>query len=95
MNTYIDKAEALGIISTLYDSDSEHNKTLDKAHEALVAMPTADVQPVKHGRWEKYDGALMDWCECSRCRQGAWSEKKKKMYAYCPDCGAKMDGGAE
>lgn len=49
MKTYIDKAEALGVISTLYDSDPEHNKTLDKAHEAIVAMPTADVAPVQ--RW--------------------------------------------
>lgn len=87
METYIDKAEALGVISTLYDGDIEHNKTLDKAHEAIVAMPAADVREVRKGKWE-YD----HWCEfkCSVCGAFSKSEPYRGRENFCPNCGADM-----
>ena len=45
MSGYLNKAETLGIISMLYESDPEHNKILDKVHEAIVAIPAADIPP--------------------------------------------------
>lgn len=56
-------------------------------------MPAADVVPVKHGMWEKtnMDGFL----RCSACRDcyidEDWLDGKK--WNYCPECGAKMNGG--
>lgn len=52
---------------------------------------SADVQPVRHGRWEKnYDG-IMIWWECSECHHDAWYDGDD-LYNYCPNCGAKMGG---
>lgn len=50
--------------------------------------PTIDAAPVVHGKWIFND----DWWEfrCSLC-QGAIGNIKK--YKFCPNCGARMDGG--
>ena len=47
----------------------------------------ADVAPVRHGRWECHGDCGVT--ECSAC---GWSiEEYVGDYAYCPNCGAKMD----
>ena len=50
--------------------------------------PSADVAPVRHGRWiASHD----EFCQCSLCKYpvyAAWNTTN-----YCPNCGAKMDGG--
>lgn len=43
-----------------------------------------DVAPVRHGRWNP-DGS------CSRC--GEYDNKDPFGSKFCPNCGAKMDGG--
>ena len=46
--------------------------------------------PVRHGRWidaREYCGDYM----CSNCEALYGTNK----FNYCPNCGAKMDGGAE
>lgn len=53
-------------------------------------VPSADVAPVKHGRWSWDTGDI--WM-CSEC--GTKNHIKEVMgrpdYDYCPVCGAKMD----
>ena len=50
-------------------------------------MPTADVQEVKHGRWTEDEEG---YYHCSVCKELLdWN------YKHCPNCGARMDGGAE
>lgn len=66
-------------------------------------IPTADVAPVVHGRWEllrKGDWTSVFACSvCGRRETIVESEsynsqlKMPKKYPYC-HCGAKMDGGA-
>lgn len=54
---------------------------------------TADVAPVMHGRWEVYfDGKEL---MCSSCKATFWDEEQNRGSNYCPNCGAKMDGGAD
>lgn len=56
------------------------------------AIPSADVAPVRHGRWiwrNKLEPFEFKY-ECSICHEGSDLESK-----YCPNCGAKMDGGFE
>lgn len=59
-------------------------------------MPAADVAPVVHGRWEPRPDAL-GFVRCSNCHDcnvyDDWADGKK--WNYCPNCGAKMDGGAD
>ena len=51
----------------------------------IYEMPAADVAPVRHARWKRYGKNLG---ECSEC-----GEIVSVRNNYCPNCGAKMDGG--
>lgn len=57
----------------------------------IDATPTIEAEPVRHGRWEDKPHKMMDECPCcSEC--GSFNPIK---YRYCPNCGAKMDGGKD
>lgn len=74
MSKYID-AEVLK--NNIHKCNWVHDsKSVEKFVDKL---PAADVQEVRHGRWELYD-------ICSVC--GAQAEQQTN---YCPNCGAKMD----
>lgn len=60
--------------------------------------PAADVEVVRHGAWVEYwDDNYLSFChKCSECK-GLPLTKEETMHdevlsAYCPHCGAKMDG---
>ena len=61
----------------------------------IYEMPTADVAPVRHGRWIEtphlYYGAKQ--YECSLCYSDTFWNKHSiyEKYPHCPNCGAKMD----
>lgn len=64
--------------------------------EDFYSIPVADVAPVVHGQWEQdADG---DWY-CTNCDEvvAICESGRERTYRkpYCPNCGAKMDGGAE
>lgn len=54
-------------------------------------VTNADVAPVKHGHWIQVD---KNKCECSNCGIivliAVYPHGDKN---YCPNCGARMDGG--
>lgn len=56
--------------------------------EDFYSIPAADVAPVVHARWIE-DGSLI--ITCSECKRGY--NLIAKYTHYCPNCGAKMDGG--
>lgn len=60
--------------------------------EDVESVPTADVEPVRHGRWEDlYVGDRQEeGFICTVCK-----EPCKCDFDYCPHCGAKMDGGEQ
>lgn len=69
----------------------------DKDVERLLSIPAADVAPVRHGKWiEKEDPNGDPYYVCSVCNaefvcvEGTPDENQ---YYYCPNCGARMDGG--
>ncbi len=70
------------------------------AMEIVASPPAADVVPVVHGKWIRPHWKNSDYCcDCSECdgeamhREYQWD--KNGIYPICPNCGAKMDGGAE
>lgn len=60
------------------------------AMEIAASAPAADVAPVVHGRWIE-DGSLI--ITCSECKRGY--NLIAKYTHYCPNCGARMEGGAD
>lgn len=104
MAEYISKHEAYTLMKDLeaayiYPPVKEAYGT---AARRIDQMPSADVQPVKHGRWI----GINEYCKkngyipsgmgiyywCSECGKG-----EPKISDYCPNCGARMikDGDAE
>lgn len=57
------------------------------ADDRLDETPAADVVEVKYARWK---GAGMGDYYCSLCNERF---SIYKLFHYCPNCGAKMDGG--
>lgn len=59
--------------------------------------PTADVVEVKHGRWIiGEDEAEYEYGVCSVCDHREWDAfayGRDRVPNYCPNCGARMDGG--
>ena len=61
--------------------------------ELIRNIPAADVAPVVHGRWET-NSDMPDTLICSVCKCG-FDMWKHDPHNYCPNCGSKMDGGAD
>lgn len=59
----------------------------------IMDIPAADVAQVRHGKWEIVVGSNgKEYMVCTCCRV---SQDLTGVFTYCPNCGAKMDGGAE
>ena len=92
MAEYIERAEALEITTRTCGDYAA-------AWTEIRKLPAADVVPVVHGKWIRPHWKNSDYCcDCSECdgeamhREYQWN--KKGIYPICPNCGAKMDGGA-
>ena len=68
----------------------------------IEGLPAADVEPVRHGRWEGYTHSC--YCGIDQCGDPIFREKpvyycsnpkcRRKTVVkenFCPSCGAKMD----
>lgn len=65
------------------------NRMLSIIQHDLLTMRAADVAPVVHGRWIEDESGIII---CPECKRGY--NLIAKYNHYCPNCGAKMDGGA-
>lgn len=60
------------------------------------SAPAADVAPVVHGRWvHEHISEGYAWVMCSECEAVIHKILINKRLNYCPNCGAKMDGGVD
>ena len=88
MGDYI-KREALR--DALYDADAI---TMNGV-KILNQFPSADVEPVKHGRWimgTGENGLQIGHRECSRCGEIVkYGYSLYGVHNFCNYCGAKMD----
>ena len=63
--------------------------------ELLDEVPKADVQEVRHGKWELIDECVNEGVYCSNCHKKIYRAEyanQKVKSNFCPNCGAKMDG---
>ena len=69
---------------------------LCKAVESVFRdMPAADVAPVVHEKWLVDKQSSWQYRQCSRCMIAIprTAEVADPYWQYCPNCGARMDGG--
>lgn len=62
----------------------------------VMALPTVDAVPVRHGRWIRVYSRpgvfkYLGWT-CDQCGQRTGNEYAPQWYKFCPNCGARMDG---
>jgi hypothetical protein len=73
--------DAGGVLAPVTEAVREMVKKLIKQE------PTADVEPVRHGRW--YENNIGD-AVCSNCK-GIQDKYEVVFMPYCPNCGCKLD----
>lgn len=83
----LEEARAAGMIDMYSCEQRECN--FDEAIECVDIQPTADVQPVVHGKWSRLSFGVTAQI-CSVCENLA-----SIKFNYCPNCGARMDGDTE
>ena len=101
MAEYIERDKVYNMLNALGGCGAEPeswsdgwDKAIDTAIEELDDIPAADVRPERHGEWNEL--SLDDQDEgmyiCSKCKSIEFMQEECDIYAYCPNCGAKMDG---
>ena len=86
-----DKIEWIPVKAAFADKKTGENVSPEKKAEAtfkawIDEIPTVDAEPVVHGKWIRnvIDGIYVcSECECTM----------ECCTNYCPNCGARMDGG--
>lgn len=90
----IDADRALEIIRDQGIAHPNAHHLTNYATLILREAPTIDVAPVRHGRWVSVPHKLARVCSvCNRDEPYKFADTDADVYNYCPNCGAKMDGG--
>ena len=89
MAEYIEKNVAIARLTAL-EIDNPCATMTDAKRQIADTRP-ADVATVVHGRWCNNGIPESILCGCSVCGFTCGAS----IFSYCPNCGAKMDGGAE
>ena len=105
MAEYIERDKVYNILNGLLNDICDSTETseefdvgwetaLERANDKINDIPAADVRPERHGEWNEL--SLDDQDEgmyiCSKCKSIEFMPEECDIYAYCPNCGAKMDG---
>lgn len=94
MSEYINREDAISAVKHAWAKGLEPSQYIE-------IIPAADVAEVKHGKWEgkQLDNFKKYQVACSNC---GWigienydSYNDPSDFNYCPNCGAKMDGGED
>lgn len=101
MGTYILRDKAVEAVQHQRSPNRSpaQNHMLSLIHQELRNIPAANVAPVVRGCWERVDSSYWRWTpsggvsvshitfRCGHCYRGTIVKS-----AYCPNCGARMDG---
>jgi hypothetical protein len=102
MAEYIERATAVKSVLRMRRPENSvaQNRMLSIIQMDMLKLPAADVTPVVRGVWEKEPSSYWRWTSsgavavtrttyrCGLCGRGTAVKSN-----YCPNCGAKMDGG--
>lgn len=85
-------------INTLILLGATPKEVYDQVLQVIAEAPTEDAVEVVHGRWKPYHEADIGYDEygvrCSKCGFEVEDHEVKFIMHYCPNCGAKNDGGS-
>jgi rubredoxin len=87
MAEYIKREAVIDLITHRYENS-------EICTQELNSIPAADVAPVVHGRWENGNPI------CPVCGEDKFKDLDADIWCdwqpdFCPNCGAKMDEGAD
>lgn len=105
MNEYIDRGRFKESVEERYckpckEEGKDYNGCrcracwVDDMIDEVDCFQPADVAPVVHGRWIE-DHDYLKCAECGVMVQWDFTFFDIGSWNYCPNCGAKMDGGGE
>ena len=95
MAEYIERESLLEDIQAAVENEGMGSMVAGALKRYVKRVTAADVAPVRHGRWIHTDLAA-HWLgkdECSECTYHEKDRRDLSHFNYCPNCGAKMDGG--
>lgn len=79
--------------------DEQHYLAAQNFARSLIGHEKpCEVSTVRHARWIRMDAHKgMAQFKCSICRSECYVPTcmDNPMYEYCPNCGSRMDGGAD
>ena len=102
MPEYIEREWLLDLYdeSKLTEKEKSYGVPFNIVRQNILDAPAVDAAPVVHGRWEREPASYWRWTpsgavdvtrttyRCGLCGRGTAVKSN-----YCPNCGAKMDGG--
>ena len=90
MKEYIERAALKRELAPYEEND--FSQQMDVILAIVDAQPTADVAPVRHGRWIKpVPGDGENYCSVCHAEQPWFYGYGYYEPDYCPSCGARMD----
>lgn len=89
MDEYIKREQALKLL----ESAQAWNWSMDTLYDEMKDLPSADVAPVVHGKWEFEPETINTYSvlKCSKCGWWTLDLSVDGSYHHCPNCGAKLD----
>lgn len=96
MSDYIDRQAAIDAVGDVHPLDYNSRAIVER----LKNLPSADVEPVRHGRWLDAEipiesGGAMLIQVCNLCNTFYPLAYTGGGHRFCPNCGARMDGEAD
>ena len=87
MAEYVKREAVIDLITRRYENT-------EICTQEINSIPADDVAPVVHGRWESGNPI------CPVCGENKFKDLDADIWCdwqpdFCPNCGAKMDGGAD
>ena len=100
MAEYIEREATIELLRSLGSRDYRREKGTIQEAIKMVSFPeytpSADVAPVRHGRWiDKGEYAVCTECGGRSGTQYDGVEPIPLMTQFCPNCGCRMDGGED